>query len=323
MRIVMMGTGPFAVPTLRWLAASPHDVLALVTRDASSAANGRSKTSFNPMAAAAEELGITIDRVTDANQPEVVASVRSRQPELLAVCDFGTILSQDILGIARLGAINLHGSLLPKYRGAAPVQWALYHGERETGVTVIHLTPRLDAGPILVQRATPIGPSEDAVVLEARLAEMGPRCVAEAIEQLAVWNGTSPIGRPQDETLATRAPRLKKSHGRIDWSQSAEQIERQVRAFKPWPGSTTWWQRKPNQWLPLLVETARVPRHVVRTDVAPGTVTSVDEGVIRVATGNGSLEIVVLKPAGKRSMSADEFLRGYRLEPGTRLGRPT
>ena len=318
LRLVMMGTGAFAVPAFRWLAESPYEVVGLVTRRAEPAPHSRHKTRPNPMAEAAGELGLPVSPIADVNDSEGVALLQSLHPDLLVVCDFGTILSPDVLQVAPLGAINLHGSLLPKYRGAAPVQWAVYHGEPTTGVTVIHLTPKLDAGPILVQRETPIEPREDAVVLEERLAVLGVEAIADALEMLQAWDRRSPIGTPQDDALASRAPRLRKSHGRLDWSRSAEALERQIRAFKPWPGSTTWWERKPRQMLPLLVESACVFDRSA-TPAEPGTVLDAGESCLRIATGRGILDVTELKPAGKRTMTAAEFLRGYRLSPGTVL----
>jgi methionyl-tRNA formyltransferase len=193
MRLVMMGTGPFAVPTFRALVASPHDVAALVTRPA----RGKTRSSGppdNPMRAAADELGIVVYEPENVNQTESVELLQSLQADLLVVCDYGQILRPSALATAARGGINLHGSLLPRHRGAAPVQWALICGDEETGVTVIHMTPQLDAGPCLVQVRTPIRADEDAQALEARLAEMGVDAVRDALDLLADWDGTSPLG---------------------------------------------------------------------------------------------------------------------------------
>ncbi len=183
MRLVMMGTGPFAVPTFRGLIASSHVVAALVTRP-DRPAHRREKTPVNPMREVARQHGLKVFEPESINSPEAQAQLRELAADLFVVCDYGQILARETLTLARHGGINLHASLLPKYRGAAPINWAIYHGETETGVTVIHMTPQLDAGPSLVQHRTPIGPTETAPELEVRLAEIGSKAVLEAIDKL-------------------------------------------------------------------------------------------------------------------------------------------
>ena len=190
MRLVMMGTGPFAVPTFRALLASPHEMLGLITRP-DRPAHRREKTPANPMREVPRQNGLAVFEPQSINSPEAQAQLRQWAADLFVVCDYGQILSRETLSLARLGGINLHASLLPKYRGAAPINWAIYHGETETGVTVIHMTPQLDAGPCLVQHRTPIGPTETAPELEARLAELGTGAVLEAIGILSRGEGAS------------------------------------------------------------------------------------------------------------------------------------
>ena len=220
MQLVMMGTGPFAVPSLLALHRSHHEVVALFTRP-TAAVRSRGKPPRNPMREAAAEYGIPTFDPPDINNSDAHETLRGLTPELFVVCDYGQILSAQTLTIARLGGINLHGSLLPKYRGAAPVQWAVLCGEKVTGTTVIHMTPKLDAGPTLVQRQTEIGPEETAAQLEQRLADDGVRGVLEAIEMLQNWDGESELGTVQDNQQATRAPRLNKRDGEVDWNKSA------------------------------------------------------------------------------------------------------
>lgn len=324
MRIVMMGTGPFAVPTFRWLLASPHDVPALITRPVRATRGRRPPPS--PMREVAEEAELPIYDPADINSGEAHELLRSLMPGLFVVCDYGQLLSSETLRIPPLGGVNLHGSLLPKYRGAAPINWAIYHGETVTGVTVIHMTPRLDAGPILSKREVAIGPSETAEELEPRLAEAGVDAVREAIELLANWDGVRQLGVLQDREKATRAPRLKKEEGAIDWRQSARQIVNQVRAFQPWPGS---YFTRPSATpgaagTRLIVQAARV---VEREELAekgesldsrPGFVLSKD-GRLWVATGQGALAITRVQPAGKRAMDVADYLRGHPVEAGERL----
>ena len=202
MRLLMMGTGPFAVPMFRALLSSDQQVVALVTQPLAPAAGRRSSVA-TPMRDAAAAAGLPILDPEDVNDAAVVSQLAGLQADVFVVCDYGQILSPAILAMPPLGAINLHGSLLPEYRGAAPINWALFHGRTETGVSVAYITPRLDSGPLLVQRRTAIGPAEDAVQLEARLAELGVSAVLDALGQLAAWDRRSPLGTPQDPRRAS------------------------------------------------------------------------------------------------------------------------
>jgi methionyl-tRNA formyltransferase len=208
----------------------------------------------------------------------------------------------------------LHASLLPKYRGAAPINWAIYQGETETGVTVIHITPRVDAGPAIAQARTPIGPDETAADLEPRLAELGAPLVIGAIA--AIESGTE---RPieQDPAQATRAPRLKKELGAVDWTRSAAAIKNQARALQPWPKTYTFWQREGSEPLRLILDRVHVEPGA---SGRPGTVLEASGDRLVIATGEGGLAIDAIQPAGKRVLSAGEFLRGYPVQLGERFG---
>jgi methionyl-tRNA formyltransferase len=323
MKLLMMGTGPFAVPTLEALLASGHQTPALVTRP-TPPARGRRKSPANPMRDAAERHGLPVFDPADINSQEGREIIASLKPQLLVVCDYGQILSRECLGIADLGGINLHASLLPKYRGAAPINWAIYHGDAQTGVTVIHMTPRMDAGPCLLQKATPIGPDEDAVELERRLAEMGAAAVLESIDLLADWDGTSPLGEVQDAGQASKARRLRKEDAVVDWSRTARQIRDQVRAFKPWPGAYTHLLRDDGEPLRLILDAVSVVDAADddKGEANPGEIVHADGHRVEVATGAGRLALDRIQPAGKRVMEMDEFLRGHKLQPGQRLGTP-
>jgi methionyl-tRNA formyltransferase len=312
MRILMMGTGGFAVPTFRGLLASSHKIPALITRPVPQPNGHRPvAVAVNPMRELAEQYGLPVQAPDQIRSQEALAMLASYRAELYVVCDFGQILPAEALAIARLGGINLHGSLLPKYRGAAPINWAIYDGQTQTGVTVIHMTPRLDAGPCLAQLATEIGPSEDAVELEKRLAEMGWHAVREAIGVLEQWDGTAPLGTAQDNSQATRAPRLKKSDGVVDWRRGAVEIFNQVRALKPWPGTFTYWHRPKGALRLLLVDVeVETPSGLAGT---PGMVLDAEGDRLVVACGQGSLRLLQLQPAGKNRMTVQEFLRGYPL----------
>jgi methionyl-tRNA formyltransferase len=318
MRLVMLGTGPFAVPTLKSLAASPHEVVHVITRPP----RGR-VAEVSPMHRAAVSLGVLVWSPESVNLPESQGRLKSLSPDLLVVCDYGEILKSETLATTRLGGINLHGSLLPKYRGAAPVQSAILHGDAETGNSVIQMTAGLDAGPCLGQQRTPIDPEEDAAALEARLAQMGAELVLRIVEQLATVT-TTPI--TQDTAAASKAPRFKKEQGAIDWSRSAIEIKNLVRAVQPWPRAYTFWHRQDAPLLRLSIDRVQARAASAARDgiepveaAAPGTVTRSDQQLI-VATGNGLLELVELQPAGKRSMPANEFLRGNRVQVGDRFG---
>ncbi|HUG70896.1 MAG TPA: methionyl-tRNA formyltransferase [Pirellulaceae bacterium] len=319
MRIIMMGTGCFAVPTFESLLDSQHDMAVLVTRP-TPPVRSRGKAPRNPMREVAEARGIEVISPDDVNSETARKQLASLRPDLYVVCDYGQILSPATLSIPALGGINLHGSLLPKYRGAAPIHWAILNGDRETGITVIHMTPKLDGGPVLVLRATPIGEHETTAELEPRLAQLGVAPVHEAIAMLAHWDGESSIGTPQNSALACRAPRLKKSDGEVDWSLSAARIYNQFRALKPWPGSFTHWRRPNGEPLRLLLDDIVVADGTVPQDIAAGSVLVSDDARLEVATGDGILSLRKVQPAGKRVMVIDEFLRGYPIPVGDQLG---
>ncbi len=309
MRIVMLGTGPFAVPTLRALRGSAHEVLLAVSRPP----RGR-KPLPAPVQVAAEELGIPRWLPETVNSDEARAKLAELQADLLVVCDYGEILKSETLAVTRLSGINLHGSLLPKYRGAAPVQWAVLNGDAETGNTVIQMTPGLDAGPCVGVDRLAINPDETAGELEARLSERGAQLVLHVVDQIAA--GTiQPI--EQDKSQATKAPRLAKEHGHVDWSHSAVQIKNQVRALNPWPRAYTDWRRAVGEPLRLILDRVQIAEE---TDSAssPGTVVSADQKLV-IATGNGFLSLEQIQPAGKRVMSAADFLRGNPVRAGDRM----
>jgi methionyl-tRNA formyltransferase len=314
MRLIVMGTGPFAAPTFRALYDTPHEVLALVTQPLR-ARPGREPPP-NPMRVVAAEHGTPILDPEKINLDQVRAELAKFAPELFIVADYGQILSAKTLAIAPRGGINLHGSLLPKYRGAAPINWALYHGEAETGVTVIHMTPRVDAGPALAQARTAIDPEENALELEARLAALGAGLVCRTIDDLAAGRAQA---LPQDQALASPAPRLQKTDGEIDWSRSAREIKNQIRALEPWPKTYTFWRRGGGTPLRLILGRCDVrPLGVLNS--APGTVVEANPEQFLAATGDGALAIRELQPAGKRLLAADEFLRGYPVRAGERFG---
>jgi methionyl-tRNA formyltransferase len=318
MRLLMMGTGPFAVPTFASLLDSEHEVVALVARPVPPP-KGRVKLPPAPMRDLAVQRGVRVLEPDDINAEDSWRALAALGFQLLVACDYGQILKAGTLAISPLGGINLHASLLPKYRGAAPINWAVYHGDAETGVSVIHMTARLDSGPCLVQRRTPIGPDEDAVQLERRLSQLGVEAVHAALGQVERWDGQSPLGTPQDPTAVTKAPRLKKTDGEVDWTRSARQIANQVRALKPWPGTFSTWRRPQGEPMRLILDHASVAADAEHSG-QPGDVVLADKSHLLVATGDGLLSLDRVQPAGKRSMAIDEFLRGHGVAVGDRLG---
>ncbi len=313
MRLVMMGTGPFAVPTFRKLYETDHTVVALVTGPLK---DHRPGVAVGPMRDLAHEHLTPIFDPEDINSPESQVSLAAMEADLLVVCDYGQILSAAVLGTARLGGINLHASLLPKYRGAAPINWAIYHGETETGVSVIHMTPAVDAGPIIAQASTPIRPDETAVELEARLAEIGAWLMVRAIDTLQEGHVEA---IPQDPAQASKAPRLKKSDGLIDWNRPAAAIRNHVRAMEPWPKTFTFWHRESGPPVRLILgPVSALPR--TPKGVGPGTVVEAARDRLVVAAGEGAVLIQGVQPAGKRLLSTREFLNGHRVRPGDRFG---
>jgi methionyl-tRNA formyltransferase len=250
------------------------------------------------------------------NAPEALADLRSLRPDLAVVAAYGQILSPELLGIPRLGTVNVHASLLPRYRGAAPVAYAILNGDTETGVSIIQVLPQLDAGPILAVARTPIGPQETSGVLEDRLAHLGAELVPGVVEQFSS-GGLRPL--PQNDTLVTRAPKIKKQMGEIDWARRADQIDCHVRAMQPWPNPFTFLHSpgKPPQRL-LVLAVKSVPD--VPEAAAPGTPISLDKNRLIVQSGQGPVEILQIQPEGKRRMTATEFLRGRPVTVGDRFG---
>jgi methionyl-tRNA formyltransferase len=330
MRLVMMGTGLFAEPTLEALLAGPHPVVGLVTQPdrVIGAERGSTRQTGRGMKTIAQEHGVAVFQPESINTPEGVATLRALQPDLLVVAAYGQILSRDVLAVPPQGGINVHASLLPKYRGAAPVAWAISHGEKQTGVTIIKMSVSLDAGDMLAQEASDIGPDETAGEVEARLAPLGARLALQVIDQIE--KGTVQ-GRKQEPSQVTKAPKLKKEDGLIDWSRTAQQVCNQIRAMQPWPTPYTFWHRsgQPSQ---RLIITKAVPFPVGYDPSFPPGLVIVDEPVANALVVTAGLvlpeerslvEILELQPAGKRRMTAEEFLRGRKPQPGDRLGPET
>ncbi len=322
MRIVMMGTGLFAEPTFDALLAGPDPVVGLVTqpdRDRG-AVRGSTRQTGRGMKEIALAHGVPVYQPESINTPEGIAQLREWRPDLLVVAAYGQILSRDVLAVPTHGGINVHGSLLPKYRGAAPIAWAILGGETETGVTIIRMSVALDAGDMLAQEAVAVGPDETAGEVEARLAPVGARLAMRVIEQIRA--GTTQ-GRKQDPALVTKAPKLTKEHGAIDWHRHGRDVVNQVRAMQPWPTAYTFWHRLGQSPLRMILLRATWRPAGPGEDAAPGMILGEEGDLSRlgVMAGEGTVvEVTELQPDGKRRMPAADFLRGRRPRPGDYLG---
>ena len=310
MRVVFLGSGAFAVPSLEALLDAGHEVAAVVTQPDREKGRGRA-LSATPAKVVAERRGVPVLQPRRIKQPEAVEELRALRPDVQVVVAYGQILPRAVIDIPPLRTVNVHSSLLPRYRGAAPIQWAVVNGERETGVTTMLIDEGLDTGPTLLARSTPIGPEETAPELEARLGPLGAQVLLESLDGLA--RGTL-VAHPQDHAQATLAPILKKEDGRIDWARPAEEIARRVRGLLPWPGTAT-----STAGADLKILRARVEAPAT-ADAPPGTVLGVDRDGILVAAGGGTrLRLLDVQPESRRPMPAAAFAAGARLQPGARL----
>jgi methionyl-tRNA formyltransferase len=308
-RAVFMGTPEFAVPTLRRLLQA-YQVVGVVTQPDRPAGRGR-KLQPPPVKELALAQGLPVLQPRSLRKdPAAVQAIADLEPDVIVVAAYGLILPQSVLDIPPHGCLNIHASLLPKYRGPAPIPAAILAGDGETGVTIMLMDAGMDTGPIIAQRRTPIHPDDTTASLSARLAELGAELL---LEVLPGWLSGELTPQPQDDAQATYCGLIRKEDGGIDWTQPAEFIARQVRAYNPWPGAFTFWR---GQRLKVL----RARPVEAPTDSPPGTVTLVERlpGVI---TGEGVLLLEEVQLAGKRAMPADVFIRGHRDFVGSRLGQ--
>ena len=307
MRIVFFGTSSFALPSLEAVAGAGHEILLCVTQPDKPQGRGQ-RVEASPVKQAALRLGLAVAQPERLAPPLIAAAA----PEVGVVASYGRLIPPDVLAVPRHGMLGVHPSLLPKYRGAAPVTWALLNGDPITGVSIYRLTAALDAGDVAAQERVAIGPEEDAVSLTRRLAAVGAQALLRVLEALAAGGAKF---FPQDRAQASEAPKLAKAQGRIDWRLPAQEIARLVRATAPWPGATTTLGATA-----IKVSAARAAGPAP-TGAAPGTIVDTRGGLLRVATGDGALEIAELQPAGRRRMRAHEFLAGHRVGAGDRFGR--
>lgn len=310
MRILFMGSGDLACPALSRLLDRPGDEVVAVVSQPDRPKGRNRRVAPCPAKAFAEARGIPVFTPERIGAPTAVTEVAGLHPDLITVVAYGQYIKPEILAIPPLGAINVHPSLLPKYRGASPIQWALANGESTTGVTILYVSKAMDAGDIILQQSVPIDPDDTAGSLSPRLAELGGELLVTAIEQIA--NGTA-TRTPQDETQATIVYKLSKEDGRIDWQQPAETIRNRIRGFTPWPGCYTDVQGK------MLKVTAA---DVIAGEGShePGTVIDcLPEGPV-IATGADALLLREVQPEGRKPMSGSAYLCGHAIRPGARVG---
>lgn len=312
LRIVFFGTPQFGVPTLEHLLASRHAVVGVVTQPDRPRGRGQ-HVSESPVKALALAHNLPVLQPERVKAPDAIATLREWRPDLGVVAAYGKIIPEEVLTLPRLGMINVHASLLPKYRGAAPVHRAIIDGEIETGVTIMRVEKMLDAGPMIAKARRPIGPDETSDVVERDLAEMGATLLVRVVDEIAEGTEQSEL---QDFMICSYAPRLTKEEGLIDWNLPASFVHNRVRGLYPWPHAYTYLDGARLIVLKTRVEDAA-------TDAAPGTIIDVSRDAIHVATGHGGrVAIEQLQTEGRRPMAARDFLAGHPVRAGARFTGP-
>ena len=309
MQIALFGTSEFAIPTLEHIQSSGHTIVAVVTQPARPRGRGR-KSNPGPVETAARGLKLPVYTPKDPNATSFVDKLTRLHPDLCVLTAYGCILKQPLLQLPRHGFINLHPSLLPCYRGAAPIQRALFNGDTETGVTAIQMNTEIDAGDILNQKRVHIGPDETAGELTARLASAGADLILETIPRIS--QGTVHM-QPQNHSSATRAPKITESERLIDWGKTAVELHNLIRGLAPKPGAFTYFHNRR-----IIVLCSRLAN--VAAPAEPGTLILERPG-LSVATGSGVLELLELKPEGRKVQSGQSFRNGYRPKQGDKFDR--
>lgn len=315
MKVVILANGNFAAPALEAIASSSHEAAALFVFPIRG--KTRKKTELSAVRQIAQNHSIPVVDLADINTPEGIELLESFAPDILFICDYGKILHPDVIKTARFGGVNLHGSLLPRYRGAAPVHRAILAGETIFGVSVIHIVPQVDAGPVILSAKDPVSynltEQQTVIEIEERLSRLGAPLVLQAFDLIASGNA-----RPltQNHSQATKAPKIRKEEGRIDWSQTMHEIINQYRAFQPWPKTFSDWTRVDKPPMRLILGP------FTRTSLTPpeetkfGEVVRSKEGRLLIRCGDGVIQVDQIQPAGKRVMTGREFLIGYRMAAG-------
>ncbi|HRB16977.1 MAG TPA: methionyl-tRNA formyltransferase [Nitrospira sp.] len=308
MRIVFMGTPDFAVPSLEALLKSEHQVVGVVTQPDRPKGRGQ-EVVFSPVKVVCQRKGIPVLQPLKMKDPAFLDALRRWTPDVIAVTAYGRILPPAILALPPRGCINVHASLLPKYRGAGPIQWAVIRGEQQTGITTMFMAEGMDTGDMLLQETVEIRADDTAGTLAPRLAEVGGRLLVETLRRLEAGTLTP---QPQDDAQATMAPLLKKEDGVVDWTLSAAEIANRVRGLSPWPGAYT--HVNGERWVLW-----RVAVGLETSGAVPGTVTKVSKDRVEVATGDGTIQLIEIQPSNSRRMTMAQYLAGHRLAEGLKL----
>ena len=334
MKIVFMGTPDFAVGALEALIGAGHQVTAVVTQPDKPRGRGK-EMQMTPVKACALAHGISVFQPVKIREPEAVEVLRGYSADIFVVAAFGQILSEEILAMPKFGCVNIHASLLPKYRGAGPIQWAIINGEKITGVTIMQMEKGLDTGDILFQKQVEIAPKETADTLHDKLAAAGAELIVEALPQIEAGE-VLPVR--QDDGASFYAKMLTKSMGKIDWRRGAKELDCLIRGLISWPGAYTLyrgktlkiWEEEPLEEMAgeetAAEETRKAPAKMAGQDNAgvlqmpPGTVVRVERDAFYVQTGGGVLKILAVQPEGKKRMAVKDFLLGYAVKPGDFLG---
>lgn len=311
MRIIFMGTPDFAVPVLESLINSRHEVVAVVTQPDRPKGRGKNMQ-FSPVKECALAHNIPVMQPVNVSVPEVIDELRAYEPELIVVVAFGQFVTKKIREMPKYGCINVHASLLPKYRGAGPIQWAVINGERESGVTTMYMCREIDKGDMLLKDTVTLDPKETGDSLHDKLSMMGGPLLLKTIDQL---EDGSAVRIPQCEEESTYAPKLEKTMGNIDWTMDADRIERLVRGLNSWPGTFTKIHGKT-----VKIWDCDVVRQETLTEnqaaAKPGTVIVSEKDQLIVKAGNGALSLRMIQPEGKKNMTVDAYLRGYPIAQG-------
>lgn len=322
LRLVFMGSPAFAVPSLEGLLEAGHTIALVLAQPDRPAGRGRQPTP-PPVAAFARERGLPLFQPPSLKPPEAFARVREAAPDAIVVAAYGLILRREVLDLPPLGCLNVHASLLPRHRGAAPIPAAILAGDAETGVCIMRMEAGLDTGPVLACRSTPIAPSDDTPALTERLARLGRDLLVETLPR---WAAGGLVPTPQDERLATYAPKIQREDARLDWTRPAEQLWRQVRAYRGWPDAFTTWQGKQLKVLaarPIARSSVAPSELPALAGLPPGRVVLVPDGSAQrpaVVTGDGLLVLEIVALEGKRPADAADVVRGYRALVGADLG---
>ncbi len=310
MNVVFMGTPEFAVPSLKCLIEYKHDVVAVITQT-DKPKGRRGKPEAPPVKNIALDAGLPLIQPENVNSDLIIEKLEKLNPDVIVVVAFGQKISGKILNLPKHKCVNIHASLLPKYRGAAPINWAIVNGEKETGITTIIMSDKMDAGDVIARKSLTIAPDETAGELGKRLSQLGAETLLDSLTQIETGNANY---TQQDERLVSLAPKIKKEDGLINWNQGEKQIHDFVRGMNPKPAAYTFLMRNGSKERIIILKTERDTSSSNREIITPGTIMDISSQGIKTATGNGSIWIKEIKPEGKRMMSAAAFSRGHDLK---------